>query len=160
MSQKILKYKIPKGSKDCKGVECETDLEFDIPMPETPTPAAVFIPQPSIVPNTPATIPTPPATTGHEGHDHSKKLTHEELAELIPKGINYAKCVGSDCGGMKIKNSIQTTKYKTCPNGDCEANTVPKGTDFCPYCNKGIAEDAELDDGIDITKEEEDDEND
>lgn len=155
MSQKILKYKIPKGSKDCKGVECEIDLEFDIPMPETPTPAAVFIPQPSIVPQTIA--PQVAVTTGHEGHDHSKKLTHEELAELIPKGINYAKCVGSDCGGMKIKNSIQTTKYKTCPNGDCEANTVPKGTDFCPYCNKGIAEDADLDDGIDITKEEEED---
>ena len=86
--------------------------------------------------------------------EQPKKLTHDELASFIPKGINSMKCPGGDCGHQKIKNPKQTKKYKSCPH--CSANTLPKGSDSCPYCSKNIDEDQELDDGIELESEEED----
>ena len=86
--------------------------------------------------------------------EQPKKLTHDELATFIPKGINSMKCPGGDCGHQKIKNPKQTKKYKSCPH--CSANTLPKGSDSCPYCSKNIDEDQELDDGIELESEEED----
>ena len=152
---KKIKYNIPKGSKDCKGVECEKDLEFDIEIPET---AQNFttIPTPSIsspgttqmlMPQTTTNTPAPPP-------QEQKTLSHDDMIDLIPTGVNAISCPGGDCGHMKLKNKKQTKKYKICPHGNCEANTVPKDAEFCPYCEKSIDPDEELDDGVQLEVDE------
>lgn len=153
-----IKYSVPKGAKDCNGKECTQDLDFEIDIPET-KPSTQVIPTPKIdygnTQQTQQVFQTPPPTPEPHNHDHSapKKITHEDIKEIIPKGINIMECPGGNCGNELLKNPIQTKKYKTCPNGDCEANTVPKGAKACPYCTKAISEDEELDDGIDLTSE-------
>ena len=75
-------------------------------------------------------------------HDHShsenpKPDEHQEIANKMPKGMNFAYCTGPDCG-KKITNAKGiTTKFKTCIN--CKANTVPKSKKYCPTC--GMKED-------------------
>lgn len=77
-------------------------------------------------------------------HDHThshepKPDEHKELADTLPKGVNFAYCTGPDCG-KKITNSKGiVTKFKTCKN--CGANTVPKSKSYCPTC--GNKEDKE-----------------
>lgn len=85
-----------------------------------------------------------------------KKLTHEEIGEIMPKGLNFMSCPGGDCGHQKIKNPKPTKKFKTCPNGNCGANTVPKDSEFCPTCGKNIDDDADLDDGVELEDDKED----
>jgi len=136
---------IPKGAKDCQGVECQQNLEFEvdiadanvtattIPTPSfTVSPAAAGIPQTVLVQQ-----PPPPPETKPE-----EKLTmeqeHEKMNSELPSGVNYAKCDGADCGHVKLKNPNQTTKHKACPN--CKNNNVPTNSDFCPNC--GIEEES------------------
>ena len=58
---------------------------------------------------------------------------HDELAKLIPKNSNFAKCPNGNCGGHLIKNAKGINlKFKTCPN--CGNNAVPKSIDYCPTC--------------------------
>ena len=79
--------------------------------------------------------------TVKEEHIHERPQTeqpkpnpHQEIANMLPKGVNFTKCTGEDCG-KKIKNAKGlTTKFKTCTN--CGANTVPKGKKYCPTCGK------------------------
>ena len=79
-----------------------------------------------ISPSTP-----PPAET----HNHIR-TDHKELAELLPRGTNYATCADGSCGNETIKNSKITKKFKTCDN--CNSNGVPKKSKLCPTC--GIKE--------------------
>lgn len=151
------KVKLPAGF-ECKDGTClEKPLEFDLDIPErkpivTQTPPAQIDMGQQVQQMAP-----PPAPPTPEPHNHSqdapKKITHEDIKEIIPAGINAMKCPGGNCGNEMLKNPIQTKKYKTCPNGDCEANTVPKGSDYCPYCTKSIDPEDDLDDGIDLTSE-------
>ena len=149
---------MPKGAKDCTGKECEQDLQFEIDVPETKATTQV-IPTPSIdfgnaQPQQMAPPIPPPAP---DTHNHAApKITHEDIKQLIPKGINKMKCPSGNCGNEALTNPIQTKKYKTCPNGNCGANTLPKDSEFCPYCSKNITEDDDLDDGIDLTSDEDD----
>lgn len=128
---------IPKGAKDCQGVECQQNLEFEvdiadanvtattIPTPSfTVSPAAAGIPQTVLVQQP---SPPPPETKPEE-----KKDPHEEMIKALPSGVNFAKCEGADCGHVKLKNPNQTTKHKSCPN--CKNNSVPTNSDFCPNC--------------------------
>jgi len=150
-----IKYKVPKGSLDCKGKECEQDLEFDIDIPET-KPSVQVIPTPQIdYGNTQQVQQFAQPPPQEHKHEETKKITHEDIKELMPKGINKMKCPGGNCGNELLTNPVQTKKYKTCPNGDCEANTLPKDSSFCPYCTKPIPEDEELEDGIDLSDEDE-----
>ena len=149
---KKIKYNIPKGSKDCKGVECDQDLEFDIEVPDT-TPNITNIPTPQITNPTATTtqvlVPPQPQITTKTTDE--KKLSHEEMSDLIPKGVNAMACPGGDCGHMKLKNPKQTKKFKSCPN--CDANTLTKDAEFCPYCTKNVDAD-DLEDGIELEEEE------
>jgi len=80
-----------------------------------------------------------------------KKLTHEQITDLMPKGTNFMSCPGGDCGHMKLKNKNQTLKFKECPN--CESNTVPKGSEICPTCGKNLDQE-DLEDGVELGTEE------
>lgn len=155
MARKV-KVNIPKGSKDCQGIECEQNLEFDIDIPDTiPTAATIQTPQ-VIVPSTaqPQQVvlqaPTPPPAP--ESPKEDKKLSHDEISAMIPKGVNVMECPGGDCGHKRLKNPTQTKKYKSCPG--CEANTLTKDSDFCPYCSKNL-DPEDLGDGIELEIEEE-----
>lgn len=156
---KKVKVNIPKGSKDCQGVECNQNLEFDIDVPDViPTAATVQAPQiisPATAQPQQVILQAPPTPPAPEPKKEEKKLTHEELADMIPDGINAMACPGGDCGHMKLKNKKQTSKWKSCPN--CEANTVPKGHEFCPYCTKNL-DPNDLESGIELGTEEEDEE--
>lgn len=131
---------------ECKEPGCKHahDMEVDFPDPIT-VPATI-----TQVPQIAATtqVMTPPATVPPK----DKKLTHDEMSELIPAGINSMACPGGDCG-KRLVNPKQTKKYKSCPN--CDANTLVKGTDTCPYCSKNIDAD-ELGDGIEFDEDDED----
>jgi len=131
---------IPKGAKDCQGVECQQNLEFEVDIPDatlttatiptvgvstiTANPTAAGIPQTLLVQQPP---PAPPETKPEEKND-----PHEEMTKALPSGVNFAKCEGADCGHVKLKNPNQTTKHKACP--ECKNNNVPKNSDFCPNC--------------------------
>ena len=156
---------IPKGAKDCQGVECQQNLEFEIDMPDTtvtattiPTPGITsFTPNPTSIASTPQTvlIQQPPAPEPPK-KEEPKEDPHETMKKALPTGVNYAKCEGSDCGHQKLKNPTQTTKHKTCP--DCKNNNVPKNSDFCPNCgleeqSKGFEEWEQSD--IEVEEEEE-----
>ena len=91
--------------------------------------------------------------------EQPKKLTHDEIGDIIPKGNNYFKCMGSDCGHKKLKHKEQVKKFKSCPN--CRNNSIPKSNDYCPTCgidenDKKFEEWEESD--IEIQQETEDDE--
>ena len=151
------KVKAPKGYRDCKGQECDKDyeFEFDVQQPEI---SATIAPQAMQQFDGTATMQqpqalimtTPPPVVKEE---KPKKMNHEQIAEMIPKGTNFSKCPGEDCDHKKLKNPKQTTKFHTCPG--CEANTVPKKSDFCPTCGKNL-EDEELEEGVVLESEEED----
>lgn len=90
--------------------------------------------------------------TKHEHTHEPKPDPHDELAQMLPKGVNYGKCANGNCG-TKIKNAKgMTTKFKACPH--CKANTVPKSNDYCPTCGKEPEEWDESD--IELEKEDED----
>ena len=82
-----------------------------------------------------STAAPPPVEQPHD-HSHEIKTNHTELAELMPKGVNFAKCADGSCGNSVIQNSKITRKFKECEN--CGANTVPNSSDLCPTC--GIKE--------------------
>ena len=57
---------------------------------------------------------------------------HKMIAESMPKGINFGRCAGENCG-KKIKNAKGlTTKFKTCSN--CDRNAVAANKKDCPFC--------------------------
>ena len=67
-----------------------------------------------------------------QGHNHDKD-PHEELAKIMPRSVNFAKCPSGDCSKGLIKNAKGLNlKFKTCPN--CKNNAVPKSSDYCPTC--------------------------
>lgn len=154
---------IPKGAKDCQGVECQQNLEFEVDIPES-TVTTTTIPTVGVnstIPNstaagTPQTlvIQTPPIP---EPPKEESKDPHEEMTKALPSGVNYAKCEGADCGHVKLKNPKQTTKHKACP--ECKNNNVPKSSDFCPNC--GLEEESKKfeeweDSDIELEEEKED----
>jgi len=77
------------------------------------------------------------------GQGQSKKLSHTEMADLIPSGVNFMSCPGGDCGHQRLTNPKSNTRFKSCP--DCETNTVPFDANFCPTCGRNH-EDDEWDD--------------
>ena len=120
---------IPKGTMCKDGTVCQQDINVDVDAPEIPTPKATAIPTPRIE--------MPEITPPHEhNHDQEAKpklaLSHTDMAELMPRGMNFAKCKDGNCGLGLIKNSRVTKKFKGCAN--CGANTVPEKNDFCPTC--------------------------
>ena len=149
------KVTIPKTEQACKDGKCghPHEIPFDIedPKPETMSPPIVTLEGGSQV--TQLIQQTPPI---HQ-HEEQKKLSHEEITELMPYGRNYMSCPGGDCGHKKLKNDNQVLKYKTCPNGRCEDNTITKKDEFCPTCGKDIDDFGELDEGVELADIEEDD---
>lgn len=147
---------IPKGFKDKNGKVCTDDICLEVDESQIfPLVKPVFDPMPQIQSNLTQTQQIIPPITPAAEHPHdAPKITHEDIKQIIPKGINKMKCPGGNCGNEALTNPIQTKKYKTCPNGDCGANTLTKDSDFCPYCTKSIDEDDDLDDGIDLTSDE------
>jgi len=136
--KKQVTIKIPKGTK-CKNGICEQDLELDteIEIPES-NPSISINPSASLDFNEPTIpkqisnyIPNEPKNEKNE-----TVFSHEDLAELMPSGVNYSRCADGSCHD-KIKNKKFTTKFKTCPN--CDSNSVPNKSKFCPTC--GIDED-------------------
>lgn len=132
--KKQVTLKIPKGTK-CKNGICEQDIELDteIEIPET-KPSFEFQPNASFdfgnsanySPGIPPQNITPP-----KKEEKEKELSHDDLASLMPKGVNFGKCADGSCHD-KIKNKNFVTKFKTCPN--CDSNTVPGKNEFCPTC--------------------------
>ena len=126
---------IPKGTKDCSGAECEKTHTFEIDIPET-RPTVESVPEASVENIGSSTtqllkevkVPT------------DKKFSHEELSDLMPKGLNYGRCADGSCH-EKIKNSNFIENFKTCPG--CSSNTVPNTSNFCPTCGKNEPEDLE-----------------
>ena len=47
------------------------------------------------------------------GNSDSKKLTHDELADIIP--TNFGECPGGDCGHQTLKSNKFTNKLWECP---------------------------------------------
>jgi len=131
---------IPKGTKDCQGTECNQNLEFEIDIPDN-TITTTTIPSVGVSSATasqPQTIllqqPPPPDPVKEE---KPKEDPHEMLKKALPRGVNFAKCEGEDCGHQRLKNPKQTTHHKSCPG--CKNNSVPKNNNFCPNC--GLDED-------------------
>jgi len=126
---------IPKGTKDCEGIECERTQTHIIDIPET-KPTVENIPEATVENIGSSTtqllkeVPVP----------IDKKFSHEELSDLMPKGLNYGRCADGSCH-EKIKNSNFIENFKTCPG--CSSNTVPKTSNFCPTCGKNEPEDQE-----------------
>ena len=153
---------IPKGAKDCQGIECQQNLEFEVDIADAtvttstiPTVGVNTISNPTAA-GTPQTVilQTPPIP---EPPKEETKDPHEEMTKALPSGVNFAKCEGADCGHVKLKNPKQITKFKGCPN--CKNNNVPNNSDFCPNC--GIEEESKKfesweDSEIEIEGEEED----
>ena len=126
---------IPKGTKDCEGIECEKTHTFEIDIPET-KPTVETVPEASVENiggSTSQVLKEVPVPT-------DKKFSHDELSDLMPKGLNFGRCADGSCH-EKIKNSKFTENFKTCPG--CSSNTVPKTSDFCPTCGKNEPEDQE-----------------
>ena len=129
---------IPKGVKDCDGIECEKTHTFEIDIPES-VPTVETIPEASVENLESGNqilkthIPVP-----------DKKFSHDELSDLMPKGLNYGRCADGSCH-EKIKNTNFTENFKSCPG--CSSNTVPKTSDFCPTCGKNEPEDTEEKEG-------------
>lgn len=125
---------IPKGVKDCDGVECEKTHTFEIEIPET-APTVEPVPEASVetVSSSNQLLKEVPVQT-------DKKFSHAELSDLMPKGQNYGKCADGSCH-EKIKNSNFTENFKTCPG--CSSNAVPKTNDFCPTCGINAPDDHE-----------------
>jgi len=155
------KITIPKGAKDCQGIECQQNLEFEVDFPDANV-TATTIPTPSFTTNTTAAgipqtviVQTPPPTPALEPPKEEPKVDeHEILEKSLLDGVNHGKCKGEGCG-KKLTNPKQTTKYKTCPH--CEDNTYKKGTGLCKTCGKTINDEDEedLDDGVQLESEEE-----
>jgi len=154
------RVKAPKGFRDCKGQECDKDYEFEFDVQQPEISATVAPTYSQVVPDSttggtlaPQTLvmQSPPVPKEVE----AKKLSHDDFSKMIPKGVNFAKCPGGDCGHMKIKNEKQTAKFSTCPG--CESNTVPRKNDFCPTCGKNL-EDEDLEEGVELEKDEDEDE--
>lgn len=119
---------IPKGVKDCDGIECEKTHTFELDIPDT-KPTIESVPEASVENiggSTNQVLQEPPVQT-------DKKFSHEELSVIMPKGLNYGRCADGSCH-EKIKNSNFTENFKTCPT--CSSNTVPKNSDYCPTCGK------------------------
>ncbi len=148
------KIQIPKEHEDCKNGKCghPHEFPFEIEDPKPPQPQQPA--QMSFDYSTMSNNPNAPQQTTQipKPKEEPKKLSHDELAEVMPHGVNAMSCPGGDCGHMKLKNPKQTKKWKSCPH--CEANTVPKDTEFCPYCTKNVDPD-ELDDGVELESEDE-----
>ena len=70
----------------------------------------------------------------------------------LPRNTNFGEC--KDCK-VKGKRTKLHKKFKQCES--CEANTLTKEDEFCPYCNKPKPEDG-WEDGIDLSDFEGDDE--
>lgn len=66
-----------------------------------------------------------------------KKLTHQELSELIP--TNFSECPGGDCNHQVLRSNKFTDKLWECPN--CKANANPDHTHTCLTCGREIGED-------------------
>jgi len=129
------KITIPKGVKDCDGIECEKSHTFEIDIPEL-RPTVETVPE-ATVENIGGSATTVlkevPVQT-------DKKFSHEELSDLMPKGLNFGRCADGSCH-EKIKNSNFTENFKACPG--CSSNSVPKNSDFCPTCGKNEPEEKE-----------------
>jgi len=146
--------KIPKDSQDCKDGKCghphEFPFEIEDKSPEIPSPASITTTTAPNVTGTAQQLVPPPSEPPKE-----PKLSHDVISSMIPNGVNVMECPGGDCGHKRLKNPNQTKKYKSCPN--CEANTLTKNSDFCPYCSKNINS-MDLEDGIELEEEEDEDE--
>jgi len=150
---------MPKKKVPCEN--CGHEIEFEVKSGdpqqvslEIPTYSTSQPAQSTIMQAPPLIPPTPPPT---ELKKEEPKDPHEEMTKALPSGVNFAKCEGTDCGHVKLKNPNQTTKYKACPN--CKNNNVPKNNDFCPNC--GIEEESKKFqdwEDSDIETEEEEDE--
>ncbi len=134
---------IPKGTKCVDGTECNQNLELEVDIPEV-VPSVTTIPTVGVS-NPPGSFTTPPAqqtillqqpTAPQMPEKHADPPTEEDkhklMKDLMPSGVNFAKCQGTDCGHKKIKNNTQTQRFKACPG--CKNNNIPKNNDFCPTC--------------------------
>lgn len=140
--------KIPKGTKCADGTICERDIEVenvDIDIPET-NPSVEIQPTPTIqIPNSNQQLqqiqvpPAPPPNPTPEPEE--KSFSTDELADLMPTGVNFATCKGKNCDDSVIKNKKFTTKFKQCPK--CGCNNVPMSSNMCPCCGKSPNEDEE-----------------
>ena len=101
------KITIPKGSKDCQGVECNQNLEYEIEIPEA-TVGVTTIPTAGV-----SSIPTGATTapgqtfviqqpTEPPKQEEKKEDPHLALEKSLLDGVNYGKCKGEDCG-KKLK---------------------------------------------------------
>lgn len=153
---------IPKGYQDCDGGKCEKTQTFEVDIPDV-IPVVETVPQVEIqgvgqvqqqiqVPQVP---PVQAPQTPQE-----KVFTPEELAGLMPTGVNFAVCKGNNCADSKIQNKNLTTKFKQCPK--CGCNNVPKSSSLCPCCGTDEPEDeddkAEYWDASDIELKDDDEE--
>ena len=138
------KITIPKGVKDCDGVECKETHTFEIEIPDE-TPTVESVPEASV-----ETMSSSNQLLKEVPVQTDKKFSHAELSDLMPKGQNYGKCADGSCH-EKIKNSNFTENFKTCPG--CSSNTVPKSNNFCPTC--GINEPGDHEESEDYWQESE-----
>ncbi len=82
-----------------------------------------------------------------------RKITHEEITDLMPPGVNFMKCPGEKCGRQVLKNKKQVQNFLTCP--ECDHNGFTVGSGLCEKCGKKFTKDEEedFDDGIEIEEE-------
>ena len=92
-------------------------------------------------------------------HDHSHeekpeptKFTHQDMEKVMPFGVNFSTCPGGNCC-TKIKNQKIATKFKKCTN--CNTNTVPKKSEFCPTCGKTPEDDEWDESDVEIKRQDE-----
>jgi len=82
------------------------------------------------------------------GSGAAPKLKHEQIAEMIPKGVNFMSCPGNDCHHQTLTNHDFTKEYKTCPN--CRSNTNHIESKFCSTCGKEPEKDDWQDSDVEI----------
>ena len=80
-----------------------------------------------------------------------KKISHEELSQTMPKGVNFMSCPGGDCGHAKLENQHKTTKFYDCPH--CDSNTVPNNSELCPTCGKNLEDEDLSESNVDISED-------
>lgn len=80
------------------------------------------------------------------GHSHDKKLTHGELADIIP--TNFSECPGGDCGHQTLRSTKFTKSFWECP--ECESNANPDHSHTCLTCGRNVDVDDRNDSSIEL----------
>lgn len=141
------KAKTKGDSNNMSTIEVEKETEVDCPHCKQKFDLTVKQKKPKVEIQEQETVKELKNNTEVHDHSHSEKPKpdeHQEIANSMPKGNNFAYCTGPDCGKKIVNAKGIVTKFKKCST--CGANTVPKSKKYCPTCGTKEKEDEPFDD--------------